>query len=105
MKLQGNVLNKNSVRLAAALLGALASFVVGPNAALAASPQHYDQAPGFYRLKVGDLEVKSCFWAISSMHSASSCSSPRSPRFSTLTRLRLRRPGINCCLSSRTRMF
>src|SRR5260370_42489269 len=26
------------------------------NAALAASPQHRDQVPGFYRLKVGDLE-------------------------------------------------
>jgi len=24
---------------------------------LAAAPQHHDQAPGFYRLKVGDLEV------------------------------------------------
>jgi hypothetical protein len=34
-----------------------AAFIAGPNAALAASPQHYDQAPNFYRLKVGDLEV------------------------------------------------
>src|SRR5258708_6917974 len=39
------------------------------------------------------------------MHSASSCSIPRSPRCSTSTRLRLRRRGINCCLSSRARMF
>ena len=61
MKLQGNVLKRNSMRLAAALLGALASFIAGPNAALAASPQHHDQAPGFYRLKVGDLEVTALY--------------------------------------------
>jgi glyoxylase-like metal-dependent hydrolase (beta-lactamase superfamily II) len=47
---------------AAALLVALAaSFVAGPNAALAAAPQHHDQVPGFYRLKVGDLEVTALF--------------------------------------------
>jgi glyoxylase-like metal-dependent hydrolase (beta-lactamase superfamily II) len=57
MKLQGNVLKKNSMRFAAGLLVALASFVAMPNAALAAAPQHHDQVPGFYRLKVGDLEV------------------------------------------------
>ena len=45
------------VRFAAALLVMLASFVGGPNAALAAAAQHHDQVPGFYRLKVGDLEV------------------------------------------------
>jgi glyoxylase-like metal-dependent hydrolase (beta-lactamase superfamily II) len=56
-----NVLKRNSMRVAAALLLALASFVTGPNAALAASPQHHDQAPGFYRLKVGDLEVTALF--------------------------------------------
>src|SRR5580704_17293489 len=61
MKLQGNVLKRNSMRLAVALLGALASFVAGPNAALAASPLHHDQAPGFYRLKVGDLEVTALY--------------------------------------------
>src|ERR1700739_4316668 len=61
MKLQGNVLKRNSMRFAAALLGALASFVAGPNAALAASPQHHDQAPGFYRMKVGDLEVTALY--------------------------------------------
>ena len=48
-----NVLKKNSMRFAAALLAALASFVAAPNAALAAAPLHHDQAPGFYRLKVG----------------------------------------------------
>src|SRR5437899_4841485 len=52
-----NVLKRNSLRFAAALLAALAIFAGGPNAALAAAPQHHDQAPGFYRLKVGDLEV------------------------------------------------
>src|SRR5580692_9716096 len=61
MKLQGNVLKRNSLRLAAALVAALASFVASPNAALAAAPQHHDQAPGFYRLKVGDLEVTALY--------------------------------------------
>src|SRR3989442_13213721 len=56
-----NVLKRNSMRFAAALLVALASFVPGPNAALAAGLQHHDQAPGFYRLKVGDLEVTALF--------------------------------------------
>ena len=46
------VLKRNSIRFVAALLAALASFVAGPNAALPSAPQH-DQAPGFYRLKVG----------------------------------------------------
>src|SRR5712691_11893603 len=56
-----NVLKRNSVRFAAALLMALASLVAGLNAALAAAPQHHDQAPGFYRLKVGDLEVTALY--------------------------------------------
>src|SRR6266852_2609808 len=56
-----NVLKINSMRSAAALLAALAIFVGGPNAALAAAPQHHDQVPGFYRLKVGDLEVTALF--------------------------------------------
>jgi glyoxylase-like metal-dependent hydrolase (beta-lactamase superfamily II) len=42
---------------AATLLAALAGSVVGPNSALAAAPQHHDQVPGFYRMRVGDLEV------------------------------------------------
>src|SRR5260370_11504028 len=49
------------MRFAAALLAALASLVAGPNAALPAEPQHQDQAPGFYRLKVGDLEVTALY--------------------------------------------
>src|SRR6266852_2687550 len=56
-----NVLKRNSMRFAAALLVALARFVGGPNAALAAAPQQHDQAPGFYRLKVGDLEVTALY--------------------------------------------
>src|SRR6266702_2007695 len=56
-----NVLKRNSIRFAAALLIALASFVAVPNATLAAGPQHHDQVPGFYRLKVGDLEVTALF--------------------------------------------
>jgi glyoxylase-like metal-dependent hydrolase (beta-lactamase superfamily II) len=56
-----NVLNRNSMRFAPALLAALASFVAGPNTATAAATQHHDQAPGFYRLKVGDLEVTALY--------------------------------------------
>jgi glyoxylase-like metal-dependent hydrolase (beta-lactamase superfamily II) len=56
-----NVLKRNSMRSAAALLIALASFVAAPNAAPATAPQHHDQVPGFYRLKVGDLEVTALF--------------------------------------------
>jgi glyoxylase-like metal-dependent hydrolase (beta-lactamase superfamily II) len=51
----------NSQLFAAALLVALASSVVGPNPAVAAAPQHHDQVPGFYRMKVGDLEVTALF--------------------------------------------
>ena len=49
------------LHFAAALLAALASLVAAPNAPLAAAPQHHDQASGFYRLKVGDLEVTALF--------------------------------------------
>ncbi|MEY2615567.1 MAG: hypothetical protein QOH78_1340, partial [Verrucomicrobiota bacterium] len=51
---------RNSMRFAAALMAVLASFVI-PNAALDAAPQHRDQASGFYRVKVGDLEVTALF--------------------------------------------
>jgi glyoxylase-like metal-dependent hydrolase (beta-lactamase superfamily II) len=56
-----NVLTRNSTRFAAVLLLALACLVDSPNAALAAAAQHHDQVPGFYRLKVGDLEVTALF--------------------------------------------
>src|ERR1700730_13827433 len=55
-----NVLKRNSLRFAAALMAVLASFVAGP-AALDAAPQHHDQVPGFYRVKVGDLEVTALY--------------------------------------------
>jgi glyoxylase-like metal-dependent hydrolase (beta-lactamase superfamily II) len=52
---------RTSKLFAAALLVALASSVVGPNPVLAAAPQHHDQVAGFYRMKVGDLEVTALF--------------------------------------------
>src|ERR1700731_2622589 len=55
------VLKRNLTRFAAVLLAALAGLVAGPNAALEAAPQHRDQVPGFYRLKVGDLEVTALY--------------------------------------------
>src|SRR3984893_13959420 len=56
-----NLLKRNSTLFAAALLVAVAGLLPAPNAALAASPQHHDQVPGFYRMKVGDLEVTALF--------------------------------------------
>src|SRR5260370_38476328 len=54
-------LKRNSMRFVAALMAVLASFVAVRNAPLAAAPQHHDQVPGFYRQKVGDLEVTALF--------------------------------------------
>jgi glyoxylase-like metal-dependent hydrolase (beta-lactamase superfamily II) len=56
-----NVFKRNLKRFAAVLLAALAGPVAVPHAALAAPPQHHDQVPGFYRLKVGDLEVTALY--------------------------------------------
>jgi hypothetical protein len=47
----------NSMRFAAPLVAALSSLMAGSPPALASAPQIHDQAPGFFRLKVGDLEV------------------------------------------------
>jgi glyoxylase-like metal-dependent hydrolase (beta-lactamase superfamily II) len=58
MKLQ---LKRNSMRVAAALVAVLASFIASPRAVLAAAHQHDDQAPGFYRMRVGDLEVTALY--------------------------------------------
>jgi glyoxylase-like metal-dependent hydrolase (beta-lactamase superfamily II) len=55
------VVKRNSMRFAAALLAALASVVGGLTPALAAAPQHHEQVPGLFRLKVGDLEVTALF--------------------------------------------
>ena len=49
--------DRNSKLFAVALLVGLVSFAAQPNQADAAAPQHHDQTPGFYRMKVGDLEV------------------------------------------------
>src|SRR5258706_215641 len=56
-----NMLKRNSMRFATALLAALASFVAVPDAALPAARQPHDQVRGFYRLMVGDLEVTPLF--------------------------------------------
>ena len=56
-----NVFKRNLTRFAAVLLAALAGLVAVPNAALAAPHQNHDQVPGFYRLKVGDLEVTALY--------------------------------------------
>ena len=55
------MLKTNPVLLTGALLAGLVSSGIGPNAALPATRQHHEQAPGFYRLKVGDLEVTALF--------------------------------------------
>src|SRR5229473_1189865 len=54
-------LSLGGTMMAPALLAALASFAAVPNVALAAAPRHHDQVPGFYRLKVGDLEVTALY--------------------------------------------
>jgi glyoxylase-like metal-dependent hydrolase (beta-lactamase superfamily II) len=51
------VFDRSSKLFAAVLLLVLAGSLVPPHTARAAAPQHHDQAPGFYRMKVGDLEV------------------------------------------------
>ena len=55
------MLKRNAIRFAAGVLAVLASFVGGENPAMAAAPQHHEQVPGFYRLKVGDLEVTALY--------------------------------------------
>jgi glyoxylase-like metal-dependent hydrolase (beta-lactamase superfamily II) len=55
------LLIRNSKLFAAALLVVLTSSLALPNAALAAAPQHHDQVPGFYRMKVGDFEVTALY--------------------------------------------
>src|SRR2546425_11466826 len=55
------VLKSRSTQMILAAVAVLAMSLVRPNAPLAAAPQHHDQVPGFYRLKVGDLEVTALF--------------------------------------------
>src|SRR5467141_4402957 len=52
-----NVLKRDAIRFATAVLAALSSST----SALASAPQIRDQAPGFFRLKVGDLEVTTLY--------------------------------------------
>lgn len=51
------MLRRNSKLFSAALLAVLAGSFAQPHPAQAAAPQHHEQVPGFYRMKVGDLEV------------------------------------------------
>src|SRR2546425_5549016 len=51
----------NSMRFAAPLVAALSSLMAGSPPALASPRQIHDQAPGFFRLKVGDLEVTALY--------------------------------------------
>src|SRR5437016_9648678 len=51
----------NVVNFASVLLMGLAGSLAGATSALAAAPQQHDQAPGFYRLKVVDLEVTALY--------------------------------------------
>src|SRR5260370_40616137 len=55
------VLKSRFSHIAVAGVAVLAILLARPNAALAAAPHHHDQVPGFYRLKVGDLEVTALF--------------------------------------------
>jgi glyoxylase-like metal-dependent hydrolase (beta-lactamase superfamily II) len=56
-----DVLKSSVMHFAAVLLMGLAGSFAGATSALAAAPQHHDQVPGFYRLKVGDLEVTALY--------------------------------------------
>jgi glyoxylase-like metal-dependent hydrolase (beta-lactamase superfamily II) len=51
----------NSMRFAAPLVAAISGLAAGLTPALGSAPQIHDQAPGFFRLKVGDLEVTTLF--------------------------------------------
>jgi glyoxylase-like metal-dependent hydrolase (beta-lactamase superfamily II) len=51
----------NSMRFAAPLVAALTSLMASSPPALASAPQIHDQAPGYFRLKVGDLEVTALY--------------------------------------------
>ncbi len=72
------MLKKNSMRFAAALIAALISFVVGPNAVLAAAPQRHDQvsmrarAPGLAGERWGGCQAASAAQAIRRKKSTSS---------------------------------
>ena len=54
-------MKRKSTQIAIIVAGFLSVSMVGPISALADAPQHHDQVPGFYRLKVGDFEVTALF--------------------------------------------
>src|SRR6266436_1286578 len=54
-------MKSGSAQMFIAAVALLATSLALPKAALAAAPQHHDQAPGFYRLQVGDLEVTALY--------------------------------------------
>src|SRR4029077_16624965 len=56
-----SVVKRNSTRFVGVVLVALAGLVAGLPPALASAPQHHDQQPGFYRVRVGELEVTALF--------------------------------------------
>ena len=56
-----NAFKRKSMLFVAALVAALSSLVAGWTPALASAPQVHDQGPGYFRLKIGDLEVTVLF--------------------------------------------
>src|SRR5258707_15468705 len=54
-------MKRKSTQIAIIVAGFLSISMSGPISALADAPQHHDQVAGFYRLKVGDLEVTALF--------------------------------------------
>jgi glyoxylase-like metal-dependent hydrolase (beta-lactamase superfamily II) len=54
-------MKRKSKQVAVIFAGFLSISTIGSISALAGAPQHRDQVPGFYRLKVGDLEVTSLY--------------------------------------------
>jgi hypothetical protein len=46
-----------SKQVAFVIAGFLGISMVGPMNAQVGAPQHHDQAPGYYRLKVGDIKL------------------------------------------------
>jgi hypothetical protein len=56
-----DVIKSNVTHFAVVLLMGLAGSLAGATSSLIAAPQRHDQVPGFYRLKVGDLEVTALY--------------------------------------------
>jgi glyoxylase-like metal-dependent hydrolase (beta-lactamase superfamily II) len=52
-------MKRKSTQVALVVAGFLSLSIIGSMPSLAGAPQHRDQVPGYFRLKVGDLEVTS----------------------------------------------